>query len=431
MQHRLSAYGFVLVTLLSMSYSCSDTNVEIYYEHESDTQYLDAKVHTAQADMQSSTNEQVDMSADMSADMSVDMLVDMEIDQGLIFSRDECLPDNFTWIDVIFNISPVDLTPLYSILGRFKAYIDCASQDASIFAILTNLTSITLTDSLIAAAHDGVDVHLILANPQQDLLERLENHLPNEVHVCQPNSCVFGKTLQESNLLLISKMQLTAGEREGTVIITSDPLLEQAESAKLYDLFARNDDLDFYHKVLNQWQRIKTGQTANHVRAEHAVDLNNGAHLLWTALDIHAEESSLNQLLESYGPCSSKGDANFFIVSHELNNDQLFLVDHMNRLQGSCNFKFLVNRISPELATALGNRVRVINHLQFGFSAVIGSATVSTLDNVHHEEVYTGTKSWLSNPSNYEGGVFWAWNEDLRNAYLNPLWNLWQNAQVP
>ena len=198
------------VCFLIFVYSCTESVEEISTDGEYLSNYLDAKVQINEEDMQ--------VEDALMPNLAIDMEIDFEFDMGVetvMIRRDECVAQEFTWIDHLFNINPTELTPNASLLTRYKSYIDCASEDAHIYAILTNLSSSTLTDSLIAAAQAGILVHLILINPQEDLLTKLRTHLSNEVYVCPATGCVVGKTIQESNILLISKLQISSGEREG------------------------------------------------------------------------------------------------------------------------------------------------------------------------------------------------------------------------
>ncbi len=325
--------------------------------------------------------------------------------------------------------------------ARAISYIDCLSPGAALHAALSDLDHLDLAERLVAAADAGADVHLLLTRPSAEVEGLLTSRLGERARVCGAAGCAATPGGQEANIILISRTETRDGEREGAVIYSSAPFRSSGfvvnpSPEPLAEIIARHGDVIFYEAALESWRALSEGRRAPRAVSQRYEGINSTTglleHVLQLSLDLHMSEHSPQGVLSSLTGCDHPDGTgtNIWLASPHLGDGQLWLMEHIERLEGaSCSVKVLTNPLSPLLAAALGGRARLTErplHL-----ATLTAVALNNIDGRRHEEAWSATPSWFTAEGDYEGAVFWMWNEARMQRHRDPLSALWVEGRAP
>jgi hypothetical protein len=361
--------------------------------------------------------------------LGVDMALPLER-----FELRSCEPYWGGWISDARSVNPPALDLTKSLKDELLARISCITPDASLHALFTELRDIEVAQQLIAAAQAGSALHVLLVRPSDEVSALLDLHLGDAVQTCPSAGCAEGGGTQEANFVLMSKTMTQDGERDGAVVFLTSSLEESAQEGALGHIISRHGELEMYDRALEAWTALSQALEPSRAISQHHTDANSGAHILQLSLDVtnseHSPRSVLSHLIHCDSGFGPDVKANIFIMAPRLSDNELWLMEHINRLEARvCSVKVLATEVGPQLASALGDRLR-ISSVPLAFSGMTAVA-YNDLDGIRHEEAWIATPSWWTTDGAYEGGVFWQWNEALMLHHRDYLYELWQLSARP
>ena len=352
------------------------------------------------------------------------------------FELGACDPTWGSWIHDVWSLDPLNPSQTRNVAVEVMNRVNCVNQSGSLHAALTDLGNVQIAEQLIAAAQAGVVVKLLLVRPSQEVEELLTRHLPSEnLRICEREGCVSSLGGQESNFILMSRTTTSDGDSEGAVLYLSAPISLSQPVSSFSHMIARYGEPEIYNNALEAWRSMNQGMRAERAISFHDTGINGDgveAHVLQVSLDLHGADHNPREVLSHLTSCTHLGSPlpNLLLVAPRFTDEQQWIMDHITRLEGlNCSVKVLAQDVSPALAAALGNRVRLTS-LSLDFSGLI-SVAVNDIDQIRHEEAWIATRSWWAADDSLEGGVFWQWNEALMNHYREPLNELWNRSSQP